>query len=863
MVPSAFVIVDEIPLNPNGKVDRFALPVPEYGRLDPGTEFTAPRNELEAQIAASWSEVLGIDEISIDDNFFDAGGESFKAIRVVRKISDSVSVMDLFKYPTIRELAGYLSQDQPRHTGLLHELTRPVPADKKRLSLVCIPYGGGNAVVFQPLANAMPENCSLYAVQIPGHDYARRDEVLQSLEQTARQCAEEIEQHTSGPIALYGHCVGGSLALETARQLEARGVQVAGVFMGATFPSPRLPGKLFDLFARITSSDRWTSDRTIYEALQALGGFTDVIDPGERAFVIDSLRHDVREAEDYYTRAYAAPDDEKLRAPVLCIVGQRDRATEFYEERFREWELFSDQVDLAVVEGAGHYFLKHQTHELARIVADQVSVWQGQAVDAPHLEASRPLIAEARPGSRRAKKASAPAMRAAAPSLSVFFLIAFGQLISMIGTGLTSFALNTWVFQETGLVSTFALVFVSTMLPALLLMPVAGVVVDRYDRRSIMIVSDVVAACSTLVVALLLWTGTLEVWHIYATAAVGAIANAFQGPAYDAAVAQLVPKQYLGRANGISQFSFATRRLLAPLLGGVLMMTIGLAGVVLIDFATFLFAITTLLLVRFPNTMFRKREEPPLQEIAGGWRYIARRRGLTAMVVFFTVLNFVLGIMMVLVQPLVLALESPAVLGRVMLAEGLGLLIGGLAMTMWGGTKRRAEGMVGFSIVFGASILVMGLRPSPIYPTIGLFVFGLSGALIDAHWLALMQTKVGLELQGRVLTANRMLALSMMPLAFVLTGPLVDRVFEPLMAQGGALAGRIGWLIGAGPGRGMGLMLILIGAFLTVWSILGYRYRPLRFMEDELPDAIPDTIIITDKDELQRQADRQLLAETA
>jgi surfactin synthase thioesterase subunit/MFS family permease len=722
--------------------------------------------------------------------------------------------------------------------------------------------------VYQPLADALPENCSLYAVQLPGHDYARRDESLQPLEEVARRCVEEIKRDVTGPVALYGHCVGGSLAIEIARLLEKANVEIVGVFLGATFPSPRLPGKLFELLAKIFPSDRRASDRSIYESLQALGGFTDVIDPGERAFVMESLRHDVREAEDFYTRAYAAPENTKLKAPILCIVGEGDRATEFFEERFREWELFSDSISLAIIERAGHYFLKHQTDELARIIKDQLAVWQGKVAKAPHLEISRSVIARAHADNSRLKgpeehsrQVPASLGRSVAPSLSVFFLVAFGQFVSMIGTGLTAFALNVWVFRETGSVSTFVFVFVSTMLPSILFLPIAGVIVDRWDRRLIMIVSDIVAACSTLVVALLVWTNTIEIWHIYATAAVGAIANAFQGPAYDAAVAQLVPKQYLGHANGIAQFSFATRRLLAPLLGGALVVAIGLHGVILIDFATFLFAITTLLLVRFPNTLFRKREEPPLQEIIGGWRYIARRRGLTAMVVFFTVLNFALGIMMVLVQPLVLSLASPAVLGKVLVAEGTGLLLGGLVMTVWGGTRRRAEGMIGFTIVFGLSMLVMGLQPSPIYPTIGLFIFGLSGALIDAHWLALMQTKVGLELQGRVLTVNRMLAQSMMPLGFVLTGPLADKVFEPLMTQGGALAERIGWLIGVGPGRGMGLMIILVGAFLTAWGILGYRYRPLRFMEDELPDAIPDAVIITDKDELQRQADQQLLAE--
>jgi hypothetical protein len=289
---------------------------------------------------------------------------------------------------------------------------------------------------------------------------------------------------------------------------------------------------------------------------------------------------------------------------------------------------------------------------------------------------------------------------------------------------------------------------------------------------------------------------------------------------------------------------------------------IGLGGVVLIDLVTFVFAIVTLLLVHFPDTLFRKREEPMLQEVVKGWRYIIKRHGLVAMVVFFVVINFLFSVATVLVTPLVLSFGSPAVLGAVMAADGAGMLVGSLVMSVWGGTRRRAEGMVGFVTLFGLCAVVMGLRPVPLYPTVGLFGIGVSVALVNAHWQALIQTKVGLELQGRVLSTNQMLAGSMMPLGFVLAGWWADKMCEPLMAAGGGLAGSVGGLIGAGPGRGMGLMMILTGVMATAWAVLGYRYRPLRYMEDDLPDAIPDAVIVADKDELQRQADHRLLADT-
>jgi MFS family permease len=171
--------------------------------------------------------------------------------------------------------------------------------------------------------------------------------------------------------------------------------------------------------------------------------------------------------------------------------------------------------------------------------------------------------------------------------------------------------------------------------------------------------------------------------------------------------------------------------------------------------------------------------------------------------------------------------------------------------------------MIGFAATFGLSLLILGLGQSPMYQIAGAFGLGFFLSLTNAHWQSLMQTKVGLELQGRVIATNRMLALSMMPLGYWLAGPLAGRVFEPLMTSENALSRSIGWLIGTGPGRGIGLIVALVGAILFILGGIGFKYRPLRFMEDELPDAISDTLIVRDKDELQKQADRQLLAETA
>ncbi len=828
MVPTAFVPLAKIPLNPNGKVDRKALPLPEYGRSTTAAEFVAPTTPLETEIAAIWADVLEIEQVSIDDNFFDLGGESFKAIRVVRQIGESISVMDLFKYPTIRELAAYLENDEPKQDGLLHELTRRT-AQPKMHSLVCIPFGGASAIVFQPLALALPPDYALYSVQIPGHDFACRDENLRPMPEVAQQCATEIMETIEGPVVLYGHCVGGGMAVEIAQLLEAAGREVECIFMGGTFPAPRLPGRLFEWISRSRSR---RSNRATVDFLRSLGGFSEGLDPEEQEFMLDGLRHDVEEVEDYYTEVYATPLEQKLKAPIVSIVGEMDRVAEFYEERYLEWDYFTETVGLKTIPLAGHYFIKHQPDQLAEIIHD---VLEGETAVSP---------ADAVPVERS--------------NLKTFFTVAFGQLISLIGTNLTTFALSVWALEQTGQISEFALINVFGRLPAILFAPIAGAIADRYDRRKVMIFSDTLAACSTVAVALLFWTDALQIWHLYITATIGSISMTFQEPAYTAAITQLIPKRYLGHANGIVQFGSATGRMLALFLGGILVVTIGLNGVFVIDFLSFLFAISTLLFIRFPNTLFRTREEPFLKEITRGWDYIIKRKGLVAMIVFFAIVNFFLSIVTVLSMPLVLAYESAAVLGGVAAMLGAGMLVGGVLMGFWGGTERRMTGMIAFVGVSGLASIIMGIQPNAVYAAVGFFGLGLTGALIDAHWRTLIQTKVGLELQGRVLSTNRMMALSTMPLGALAAGPLVDRVFEPLMANEGLLSSTIGSFIGTGPGRGIALVMIIVGLLRIILASIGFSYKPLRNMEDDLPDAIPDAIIVDDKDLLQAMADKQL-----
>ncbi|WP_246162866.1 MULTISPECIES: MFS transporter [Brasilonema] len=424
----------------------------------------------------------------------------------------------------------------------------------------------------------------------------------------------------------------------------------------------------------------------------------------------------------------------------------------------------------------------------------------------------------------------------------VFALIWLGQLVSLFGSGLTSFALGIWVYQRTGSATQFALISLFTTLPGILISPLAGALVDRWDRRWTMILNDAGAGFSTLLMALLLFANQLNVWQIFLGISAISTFNAFQLPAYTVATTLLVPKQHLGRASGMVQVADATAQILSPTVAGLLVVTLHIQGVMLIDVATFAFSLVTLLLVRFPRpettTEGKKGQGTLLHESAYGWSYITARPGLLGLLIFFAGSNFVMGVVSVLVTPLVLAFGPVALLGTVLSVGGSGMLLGSLVMTVWGGGKRRIYNVLTFTFLGGLCIFFSGLRPSvPVFFfTAFFYFFGIP--LINGSSQAIWQSKVPPDVQGRVFAVRRMIASASLPLAYVIAGPLADRVFEPLLAVGGPLAGSIGKIIGVGKGYGIALLFVVMGVLTVVATVGGYLYPRLRLVEDELPDAL-------------------------
>lgn len=420
-----------------------------------------------------------------------------------------------------------------------------------------------------------------------------------------------------------------------------------------------------------------------------------------------------------------------------------------------------------------------------------------------------------------------------------FLIVWVGQIVSLTGTGLSRFGLGVWVFEVTGSITQYTLIAFTGSLPGLLISPIAGALIDRWDRRTLLIVTDMISGASILVIAALQLSNGLEIWHIYVYMVVISVLDAFQIPAFLATSSLMVPKRRLGRVAGMMQLTPAVAGVVAPISAGFLMVTIGLTGVVLLDVLTFLVAVLTLLMVRIPKpAMAATTGGGSLrEEILIGWSFLRERSALLALLVFFALINLVFSITMVLLTPMMLSFSTAAVLGMVSTVTSLGLLTGGLVMSLHDGPRRRVHGVLIGGFCQGIGMIFVGLRPDPFLIAAGLFGITFSVAIVNSNSQAIWQSKVPPALQGRVFAVRRMISQITQPIGLLIAGPLAERVFQPLLLPGGALFFSLGPTFGTGPARGLGLIYVTFAVLPMLFALGGFLFPRLRSLDDELPDA--------------------------
>lgn len=425
--------------------------------------------------------------------------------------------------------------------------------------------------------------------------------------------------------------------------------------------------------------------------------------------------------------------------------------------------------------------------------------------------------------------------------MAAFSLIWLGQLVSLVGTGMTQLALGLWAWQSTGSATALALVTVCFTVPTLLLSPIAGALVDRWDRKAVMILADLTAGLASVAIFALYSAGMLQIWHLYAAAAFVGAFQSFQWPAYSAAISTMLPRAQYARANGMLSLTEAGSAIVAPILAGVLIGAIGIGGVLLIDVATFLFAISMLLLISVPaperSAAGAAGRGSLWSESLYGFRYIVARPGLLGLQLIFLAFNLLNAFSIGLASPYILARsgDSAQALGTVMSAFGVGGVAGGMLLSVWGGPRRQVYGvLLGIAATGLLGIVPLGMgRSLPAWIACAL-ILSILLPIVNGASQAIWQARVAPDVQGRVFAVRRLIAQASFPLGLAAAGPLADLVFEPAMrAEGGALAGVFAPIVGSGPGAGMGLMFVIAGLLCAIIALAALRIPAVREVETD------------------------------
>ncbi len=426
-----------------------------------------------------------------------------------------------------------------------------------------------------------------------------------------------------------------------------------------------------------------------------------------------------------------------------------------------------------------------------------------------------------------------------------FFTIWLGQVVSGIASGITAVALPIWIFSITESGAAVGLLEFFFFGAYLVAAPFAGIIIDRNDRKQMMLVYDFLSLAGLVVLLVLESSQALEVWHLYVSAVLQGVGSAFQSPSYAAAITTMVSKKNYVRANSLVSLLYDIPGIFGPILAGVMYLILGLRGILAINLLAFVISIGALLFVEVPDPP--KTAEGQLShnkffnEAFYGIKYIFRRPNLLGLQLIFLTGNLFSGIALstAVLYPMILLRtgNDTQILGTVQSAGALASVLGGVFLTAWGGIKRPARAIIlGWTIssLFGMSLL--GIGQALWIWLIAVLVDAVFDPIVNVSMDSFLQAKVPPDLQGRVFSASDFLAQVMIPFSPLLAGYFGDRILEPAMSTGGTLANMFGWLVGTGPGSGFGLLIVLCGLGGTFIGLAGYLIPSIRRIDILFPD---------------------------
>ena len=424
-------------------------------------------------------------------------------------------------------------------------------------------------------------------------------------------------------------------------------------------------------------------------------------------------------------------------------------------------------------------------------------------------------------------------------------MIWLGQMVSGIASSITAVALPIWIFSITDSGTSVAILeffFFSSYLLAVLF---AGILIDRSDRKTMMLMYDFLSLSGLAVLLVLQTAGLLQVWHLYISAVFQGVGSAFQSPSYAAAITTMVSRKQYIRANGLISLLYDIPGIFGPLLAGITYGIIGLSGILALNLIAFVVSIGVLLFVEIPPTPRTVEGELShkkfLSEAIYGIKYIFQRPNLLGLQLIFFTGNLFSGIALsaAALYPMILLRtgNNTEILGTVQSAGALASVVAAIILTTWGGVKRPARAIIfGWIISSLLGMTLLGVGQTILIWLIAVIVDSMFDPVVNVSMDAILQAKVPPDLQGRVFSASDFLAQATIPFTSLMAGYFGDRVFEPAMKVSGSLVNSFGWLVGTGPGSGFGLLILLCGVGGTLVGLAGYLTSSIRNVDQLLPD---------------------------
>lgn len=417
---------------------------------------------------------------------------------------------------------------------------------------------------------------------------------------------------------------------------------------------------------------------------------------------------------------------------------------------------------------------------------------------------------------------------------SKFLLIWFGQFISVMGTGLSLFALGVYTYRQTNTATSYVFVLMCVFLPPFLLKPYGGVLADRYDRRLMMILGDLGATIGLLYIFFFMWKGNIQLWQIYLGISFSSIFSAFQEPAYKALVTDLLPKEQYAKASGLMQLATSSQYLISPFLAGLLLTLIKIEYIFLIDTSTLIISSTIVILIRkiLGKAATTTKKQNFISEFKEGFRAFTENKGVVNLVLTIMIVLFFVGLLQSLMIPMLLNIAVTRDVGIAQSVSASGMIIGSLFMGLFG--RKSDNRMMLSSSLFLAGLFFanMGVSKSIIYITSAGFLFFATLPFVNTSIEVMIRNNIDNSKQGRVWSIISMVTYLGSILAFGVAGFLADKIFNPLLEINGLLADSVGKFIGVGSARGIALMLVISGAMISVIALFLFRNKSIKLLEN-------------------------------